>query len=126
MKKIVPIVKNETYCIVYNHPNKKHYYHSHDNKLLERYDWIYAYYDLPKDRLESLDYFIRLKETNIIFVTDVQQSKVYNDNWLVTFVSKDSRIYYLNINDDAEIIDPVTLIGFCKLIKSEDINQNAI
>ena len=126
MKKTAPIINDETYCIVYNHPNKKDYYHNQHNKLLEKHDWIYDYYDQPKNKLESLDHFIRLKETNIIFVIDVQQSNVYKDNWLVTFAAKDSRVYYLNINDDAEIIDPVTLIGFCKLIKPEDINQNVI
>jgi hypothetical protein len=126
MNKTAPIIKDQTYCIAYNHPNKKDYYHNQDNKLLEKHDWIYAYYDLPKNKLESLDCFIRLKETNIVFVIDVQQSKVYENNWLVTFVAKDSRLYYLNINDDAEIIDPVTLIGFCRLIKPERINQNVI
>ena len=56
-----------------------------------------------KDRLELLDHFIRLKETNIIFVIDVQQWNVYKNNWFVTFAAKDSRVYYININYNTKL-----------------------
>jgi hypothetical protein len=114
-----------SYCICYYFPNHRDYYYKDNNKPLSKNDWVYSFVKLPKNRDEMMNSFIKLQGDEIIYVLDTKSCDD-NEYFIVTFMTKDLKKRYLLTSRDGEIIDPVSLTTYCRLVELEKVKNERV
>lgn len=121
---MINIGVNKLYCVCYYFPNKKDYYYKDNNKPISKDDWIYAFVKWPNNREELINYYVKLQGNEIIYVLDAQ---IYDDeSYIITFLTDKLQKLYLLISRDFEILDPVTLTTFSKLVELDEVKNERL
>lgn len=114
-----------SYCICYYFPNINDYYYKDNNKPLSKQDWIYSFVTWPKDRDEMLNSFIKLQGDEIIYILDME-SYDNNESFIATFMTKKLEKRYLMLTKNYEIVDPVTLTSYCRLVELDKVKNERV